>query len=1239
MTNGGAEPPKSRKIDSTTLGLGSLAMEPRMTEQRMFSRTIAIVSLAAIAAAAPLAAQSDRITGPIDSSRNATLPGHVNPNARAEFDQGPVDDAFPLTGMALALKPSDAQQADLTALLAAQQDPASADYHNWLTPDQFAARFGASLGDIAQITAWLEGQGFVVQGVAPSRNWITFSGSAGLARRSFGAEIHRYQVNGEPHFATAGEPTAPAAFAGLVAGIRGLDDFLPRAPRPLRPAYTAASGNHYLVPEDAQTIYDLKSLYQAGYDGSGQKLVVAGQSAIELTDVQTFRSMFGLPKNDPKVVPVPGIPDPGVVKGDVVEADLDVEWAGAIAKSASLIFVYSRDAFDAVQYAVAQNLAPVVSLSYGTCETGTPFTAGVLRLIAQQANAQGITWIASSGDSGAFGCESSTAATAVKGTAASLPASIPEVTGVGGTSFNEGTGTYWNKSNDAIFGSALSYIPETSWNDTAAANPLEASGGGPSAIYAKPSWQTGTGVPNDGARDVPDVAMAAGVHHDGAIVCTGGSCANGLSSTPTVVGGTSLSTQMFAGIAALVNHYQVGTGAAKAGLANMNPTLYAMAGKYLDAFHDVVSGNNVEPCRAGTHGCTTGSFGYQAGAGYDLVTGLGSVDANTLAVSWKLIPAAPVTLSSASISPATLSGGGSATVTVDLTGAAPSGGATVTLSSSNASAFPAPASILVAAGLTTASAKVKAAQVTTPASVTVTAEYNTVIKTASVTIAAVVLPNLTAVAVTPSSVVGGATAILAITLSGPAPTGGASVSLSSNSAAFPVPASVMVPARANGVQLSVRTASVTASTPVTVTATYNGTSKTAGVTVTPAVLPNLTSVTITPSSVTGGSSVTLAVTLSGPAPPGGATVKLSSSNATVLPAPATIVVPAGQASIFAAASSASVKVKTTQVTASTSVTVTATYNGASKTAGVTVTPAVLPNLTSVTITPSSVTGGSSITLAVTLSGPAPPGGATVKLSSSNATVLPAPATIVVPAGQASILAAPSSASVKVKTTQVTASTSVTVTATYNGASKTASVTVAPLVLPSLTSVTVTPSVASGTLAALEITLSGPAPAGGASVSLKSSDAAFPVPASISIRAGMSDGGLYALTKTVPASTPVTVTATYNGASKTASFTLMAAVLPSLTSLTVTPSSLTGGSAAELVIGLSGFPPPGGPPVTLSSSSAAFPVPASVTNLGTGGVLFFVRTTAVTVTTSVTVTATYNGASKTANVTLLPAVQK
>jgi subtilase family serine protease len=1214
-----------------------------MIEKWTHSRTIVVVGLAVIAAAAPLAAQRNRITGRIDGSQTVTLRGHLNPNAQPEFDQGPVDAAFPLNDMALALKPSDAQQADLTALLAAQQDPASPDYHNWLVPEQFAARFGASPSDISQITAWLEAQGFVVRGVAPSRNWIAFSGSAGLARQAFGVEIHRYQVDGESHFANASEPSAPAALAGLVAGIRGLDDFLPRSPRPqLRPEYTSASGHHYLAPDDAATIYNLKSLYQKGYDGSGQKLVVAGQSAIDLSDIQAFRTLFSLPKNDPQIVLVPGSKDPGIVSGDVVEADLDVEWSGAMAKNASLTYVYSRNVFDAVQYAVAQNLAPVVSLSYGTCETGAQSTATLLRLVAQQANAQGITWIASSGDSGAFGCESGTAATAVQGPAATLPASIPEVTAVGGTSFNEGSGTYWSASNNASLGSALSYIPETSWNDTAAANLLEASGGGPSALYAKPSWQTGTGVPNDSARDIPDVAMPAGVYHDGAIVCTSGSCANGLTGATTVVGGTSLSAQLFAGVAVLVNHYQVGSGAAaKAGLANMNPTLYTLATKYGDAFHDVVSGDNIEPCRAGFHGCASGSFGYQAGAGYDLVTGLGSVNAYTLAAEWNLIVPAPVALSSVAVSSANLAGGGSATVTVELTGPAPSGGATVTLLSSSAAVFPAPASILVAAGQTSASVKVQAAQVTASTSVTVTATYNGASKTASLTIAPVVQPSLTAITVTPSSVAGGSSAVLAMTLSGPAPSGGATVSLSSSNAAFPVPASVVVPAGANGAQLSVRTATVTASIPATVTATYNGAGKTAGVTVTPVVLPTLTAVAVTPSSVAGGSSVTLVVTLSGPAPPGGATVTLSSSNAIVFPAPATIVIPPGQASPLATAgSSASVTVRTSQVTASTSITVTAAYNGASKTAGVTVTPIVLPTLTAVAVTPASLTGGSVAVLAITLSGPAPAGGASVSLSSGNA-AFPVPASVAIRAGA-------TGADLSVRTATVTASTPVTVTATYNGASKTAAVTVTPVVLPTLTAVAVTPtSVTGGSFATLVVTLGGPAPPGGATVTVSSSNATvFPAPASVLVPAGLAESaigasvGVKVRTSQVTASTPVTVTATYNGASKTATVTVTPVVLPSLASVNVTPSSVTAGSNATLVVMLSGPAPAGGASVSLASDNAAFPVPASIAvPAGAMGVDLRVQTKAVAASTLVAVTAVYNNATKTAGVTVKPAPLK
>jgi subtilase family serine protease len=604
-----------------------------MPEQRTFSGTMAAAVLAAIAAVSPLGAQTNRITGPIDNSRTVTLPGHVNPNARAEFDQGAVDDSFPLNSMAFALKPSAAQQADLDALLAAQQDRASPDFRNWLTPEQFGDRFGASQSDVAQITGWLEAQGFAIHRVARSRNWIAFGGSAGLARQAFGVEIHRYQVNGEPHIANTGEPSLPAAFAGLVAAIRGLDDF--RA----RPAYTSASGQHYLVPDDAQTIYNLKSLYNAGYDGTGQKLVVVGESDLEVTAVQDFRVLFGLPANNPQVVLVPGSSDPGVVGGWLVEADLDVEWAGAMARNATLIYVYSDGDMESVQYAVSEDLAPVISSSYVLCELASQNALVSMRGIAQQANAEGITWIASSGDTGPFGCDIQGSAEAVKSPAVNLPASMPEVTGVGGTSFNEGSGTYWSVTNNAAYGSALSYIPETSWNDTSAVGGLWASGGGPSALFSKPSWQAGTDVPSDGFRDVPDVAMPAGLYHDGAKACIDYFCANGVPAGDS--GGTSLAAPMFAGIAVLINQYQVATGAAaKPGLGNMNPTLYALAAKYGDAFHDIVSGNNIEPCGVNSAWCTTGSFGYQAGVGYDLVTGLGSVDAYNLAVEWNLVATA-----------------------------------------------------------------------------------------------------------------------------------------------------------------------------------------------------------------------------------------------------------------------------------------------------------------------------------------------------------------------------------------------------------------------------------------------------------------------------------------------------------------------------------------------------------------------------------------------------------------------
>jgi uncharacterized protein (TIGR03437 family) len=250
-----------------------------------------------------------------------------------------------------------------------------------------------------------------------------------------------------------------------------------------------------------------------------------------------------------------------------------------------------------------------------------------------------------------------------------FPAVLPEVTGAGGTEFVEGTGTYWASTNSANFGSALSYIPEAAWNESSAAG-LGAGGGGASLFYSRPSWQTGPGVPNDTARHVPDVALTAAIHDASLITFQGANLA---------VAGTSAVAPSLAGIVALLNQYQVTQGfQAAPGLGNINPQLYRLAETMPSAFHDITTGNNIVPCAQGSPDCLTGSFGYTAGPGYDMATGLGSVDANTLVTQWNK-QSAGVTVALASASRASLNDTVTATATVSAQPGAPSAAPTGTV--------------------------------------------------------------------------------------------------------------------------------------------------------------------------------------------------------------------------------------------------------------------------------------------------------------------------------------------------------------------------------------------------------------------------------------------------------------------------------------------------------------------------------------------------------------------------------
>ncbi len=655
-----------------------------------FFRKAAFFSFASVILASSLVAADppQRIHTAINESERFALPDSVRPATLTAKDQGPTNGSKALPLLTLHFAMSSAQKADLLQLLQQQQTRGSSQFHQWLTPEQYADRFGMNANDIKKVTTWLENQGFTQVQTSRSRTFVTFAGTVAQAQSAFHTSIHNYVTNdGVTHFANATPPEFPKALNGMVESLHGIHDFRPH-PHLQRPRLTSnVTGNHFLVPDDWATIYDVQSLYNTGIDGSGRTIAIPGQTDLVMSDIETFQSNTGHTVIDPQVILVPYSTDPGlqIVSGDLGESDLDIEWAGGIAKGASIIFVTSTNVLNSESYIVDNNVADVLAITYGECEQGyTGSEMASLNSMFQQAASQGITVTAASGDQGAADCDDSTATYATQGLAVDVPASSPWVTGVGGTEFNEGdtTGatTYWSGTNNGNNGSALMYIPEIGWNDTTTDGTLTASGGGYSTLNAKPSWQAGTGVPNDSARDVPDVAIDASADHDGYVSCTENSTNNtNTSYTPTCVvglratsggdfnisGGSSAASPTFAAVMALLDEKLGG----RQGL--VNPTLYALATTSSNAFHDITSGNNIVPClvEASDSGCkgTTGqlsTMGYSAGTGYDQVTGLGSIDAYNLLNDWNTnavaftLAASPYSLT---IAPGS---SGSATITV-----------------------------------------------------------------------------------------------------------------------------------------------------------------------------------------------------------------------------------------------------------------------------------------------------------------------------------------------------------------------------------------------------------------------------------------------------------------------------------------------------------------------------------------------------------------------------------------------
>ncbi|MGA8089175.1 MAG: protease pro-enzyme activation domain-containing protein [Terracidiphilus sp.] len=627
---------------------------------------IAAFALASTAVAAQT--PTPRIRSEISNVAVSPLRATQQPLGSTQFDAGRMPSDAKLNGMSIVFNRSTAQEAHLQALIAAQQDPRSPQYHQWLSPEQFGARFGMAQSDMDKVQTWLQQQGFAIASVARGRNMIRFSGTAGQVEQAFQTQMHYFKTNGETHFAPATLLSVPTAIAPTIAAVRDLSDFKPRPMHiSTHRAFTSGqSGNVFFAPGDIAVTYDINPLYSpGGITGAGQSIAIVGQSAVLASDIEAFETAAGLPVKDPVMVLVPGSGASKVVAGgDEGESDLDIEWSGAIAKGATIDFVYTGNggnlnAFDSIAYAIDEKIAPIISVSYGACETAL----GGFSLETQlaQAAVQGQTVLAASGDQGSTACSGDTTnnlTTAQQfALAVNYPASSPYVTGVGGTEISAANSvstnsTYWvgQGTSDALT-SAKTYIPEIVWNDDSTQFGLGATGGGTSALFARPTWQTGvTGIPSGTKRLVPDVSLYSSAGFPGYLFCSSdtsdwaqasgttpaqaASCNSGFrdstSGDLTVAGGTSFATPIFAGMIALINQKQEWTDGQ--GLAN--PTLYTLAAgaNYSTLFHDVTSGNN--NCTAGSTYCGTTTTGFSAGTGYDQVTGLGSVDLANIAGAW-----------------------------------------------------------------------------------------------------------------------------------------------------------------------------------------------------------------------------------------------------------------------------------------------------------------------------------------------------------------------------------------------------------------------------------------------------------------------------------------------------------------------------------------------------------------------------------------------------------------------------
>jgi subtilase family serine protease len=589
---------------------------------------------------------------------------HVPAWTRELPDLGLAPDTLLVKHVSFVIAREPQQESAFQQMLIDLYTPGSSRYHHWLTSDQLGELYAPSQKRIDEVLSWLTSSGLTVNSISRNRTVITASGSVASISKGLSTEFHIYGSPSDKRISIAVEPTLPGNLAEDIKLIDGLSTVrvYPSGGsfEPIPDVNCNSGCLHAVSPADFAKIYDLNSAYNAGLDGSGVTIAAVGFSRVAPSDIAIFQQRAGLVANvleQSYVGTDPGPPNEGVNTYQI-EATADVELAFGSAPNAQVLLDVTAAPSNGViadllslpiSDVIDNDRASIMTISFHGCEAGAGMAATLFAdSVFQQAAAEGISVFVSAGDSGVDDCLPHGSAPPATGSPTiNYLCATSYVTCVGGTEFADAAdpAAYWSASQQANLLSALGYIPEGAWNESTSTL-VVGGGGGTSNWISQPPWQTGTGVPATGYRNIPDLSFTASIH-DPRYVCFleadgSGDCANHKFIT---FYGTSGSTPSMAGIMALMDQALGGP------QGNFAPSLYSLANtSSFGVFNDVtvtssgVSGCNIEtPSMCNNTMALSGSNppvveGYQVNVGFDLATGWGSLDVGNLLSALKSQP-------------------------------------------------------------------------------------------------------------------------------------------------------------------------------------------------------------------------------------------------------------------------------------------------------------------------------------------------------------------------------------------------------------------------------------------------------------------------------------------------------------------------------------------------------------------------------------------------------------------------